>query len=331
MTRPPASWWFVPAAGAASLLAALLMTAALFPTFAGQGCPGCSAFVAQGLPSAALRASSDAWAVVWVIGLLAATAILFLGGVASRLAAVVNAFAATVGLGLAVYEGAVAFPRSLPAELVPHVPVFYMLDAGYYLFLSGGLVAVGAAGVMLLMRGNREGQPTQRALANQRGASIAGGACLAALATAGVGAFLPFARLNCGFGCPPFAGPPQAQVSGAIVGSADGAIVLALLLVAASAIALRLAGHGKPLASAIALVATLGITMLVSFESLNAATRVLDWNYAIPTAPEQGYYLLQAGAAIAAVLAVLLVATDQSTRRLQRPNADTARAAIRPA
>jgi hypothetical protein len=306
------------------------MAAALFPTFASQGCPGCSGFVADGLPSAALRASSEAWAVVWVIGILAATAILFLAGVASRLAAMVNAVAALVGLGLAIYEGAVAFPGSLPAELVPHVPVFYVLDAGYYLFLGGALVAVGAATLMLLMRSDREGEPTQRALTSQTVASIAGWACLASLAIAGVGAFLPFARLNCGFGCPSFSGPPQALVSGAIVGSADGAIVLALLVAAAFAIALRLAGHGKPMASTIALVVTLAVTILVSFESLHAATRVLGWIVAIPTAPEQGYYLLQAGAAIAAVLAVLLVAADRPSWRIQRPRADTARVAIRP-
>ena len=330
MTRLRASWWLAPAGVAASLMAAVLMTAALFPTFAGQGCPGCSAFVTGGLPSATLRASSDAWAVVWVIGVLAATAILVLGGVASRLAAVVNAFAAFGGLGLAVYEGAVAFPGSLPAELVPHVPVFYVLDAGYYLFLGGGLVAVGAAGVMLLVRGDRERELAAGPLTGPRVTTIASWGCLAALGVAGVGAFLPFAGLNCGFGCPPFGGP-FVLVSGALVGGADGAVILALLIAAACAIAVRMTGHGNPLASTIALVLTLAVTALVSVESLNAATRVLRWPYGIPTAPEQGYYVLQAGAAIAAVLAVLLVSADRPTWRLQRPSADTSREAIRPA
>lgn len=329
MTRLRASRWIAPAAGAASLLAALLVTVALFPTFASQGCPGCSSFVTEGLPSAALRESSDAWAVLWVIGVLAATAILFLAGVASRLAATVNAVAAFVGLGLAVYEGAVAFPGSLPAELVPHVAVFYVLDAGYYLFLAGGLLAVGAAMVMLLVRSDRERELTPRALTSQSAATTAGWACLASLGVAGVGAFLPFATLHCGFGCPPFGGP-FVLVSGAIVGGADGAVVLTLLVAAAFAVGLRMTGHGNPLASTIALVMTLAVTALVSVESLNAATRVLGWPYGIPTAPEQGYYLLQAGAAIAAVLAVLLVATDRPTWRLQRPNADAAREAIRP-
>ena len=330
MTRLRASGWVAPAARAATLVAVLLMAAGLFPAFASQGCPGCSSFVTDGLPSAALRDSSEAWAVVWVIGILAATAILAVTGVASRLAATVNAVAASVGLGLAVYES-VALPRSLPAELVPHVPVFYVLDAGYYLFLGGAMVAVGAATVTLLMRADREVELTSRALASQRAATAAGCACLASLAIAGVGAFLPFARLNCGFGCPPFAGPPQAVASGALVGSADGAIVLALLVAAALAITLRLAGLGKPLTATIALVVTLAVTVLISFESLNAATRVLDWNFAIPTAPEQGYYVLQIGAAIATVLALLFVATDPPIWRLRRPNGDTAREAIRPA
>ncbi len=331
MTRLRANRWVAAAAGAASLLAAVLVAAALFPTFARQGCPGCSGFVTEGLPSAALRDSSEAWAVVWIIGILAATAILFLAGVASRLAAMVNAAAAFVGLGLAVYEGALAFPQSLPAELVPGVPVFYVLDAGYHLFLGGGILAVGAVVVMLLMRGDREREVAPNALASPRVATTAGWACLASLAIAGVGAFLPFAGLNCGFGCPPFGAPPLVLFSGAIVGSADGSIVLALLVGAAFAVGLRLAGHGKPLASTIALVMTLAVTALVSFESLNAATRVLGWSYSIPTAPKQGYYLLQVSAAIAAVLAVLLVAADRPTWHLQRPNADTAREAIRPA
>jgi hypothetical protein len=47
------------------------------------------------------------------------------------------------------------------------------------------------------------------------------------------------------------------------------------------------------------------------FDRFHAATRVPGWTYEIPTAPEQGYYLLQVGAAIAAVLAVLLLAADR--------------------
>ena len=53
-------------AGQASLLAVVMMTAALLPTFVSQGCSGCSAFDASGLPASTLRTSPDAWAAVWI-------------------------------------------------------------------------------------------------------------------------------------------------------------------------------------------------------------------------------------------------------------------------
>ena len=100
-------------AGGVGVLAAALVLAALFPPFVSQGCPGCSAAsAAQVLYSeTALRASPDAWAVVWIVTVLGATAVLFLAGIAPRLMAVVNGAASLAALGLSVFEGVVAFPR----------------------------------------------------------------------------------------------------------------------------------------------------------------------------------------------------------------------------
>lgn len=329
VARLLASRWSAPAAGGASLVSVALMIAALFPTFASQGCPGCSELQTGGLPSTALRASSEAWAVIWIIGVLAATALLFLAHVAPRLVSLVNAAASLLGLGLAVYEG-IAIPRVLPAELVAGVPVFYVLGAGYFLFLVGGVVAVGAAVAMLLMRGEKATELTLGALTSPRVAATVGYACLASLAVAGAGAFLPFAGLNCGFGCPPFA-QPVVSFSGAIAAGIDGWIVLALLAGAAIATVVRLTGRRNPLVSTIGVVLMLAATALVSFDSLNAATRVLGWTYSIPTSPELGYYLLQVGSAIGAVLALMLVAADRPSWPMHRPGGATAREAIRPA
>jgi hypothetical protein len=51
-----------------------------------------------------------------------------------------------------------------------------------------------------------------------------------------------------------------------------------------------------------ALLLSLVTVVLVSFDSLNAAVRVLGWPFAIPTCPERGYYLLEVGSAMGAVL-----------------------------
>jgi hypothetical protein len=317
MTRLRANRWLASGAGGASLLAAAMVTAALFLPFVSQGCAGCSAFYGAGLPAAALRVSPDAWAVVWILGILASTAVLFLAGVGVRLMAILSAAASLATLGLAIFEGAVAFPRTLPAaELLPGVPVYYVLDSGYYLFLIGGAVAVVAAAAMSLVGGDERINP--RALGHPGAAAAAGWACLVVVAIAFAGAFLPFAALNCGFGCPAFVGPSPGSFSGAIAGSADGLIVLILLGAAALATTVRVAGRSKALASSSALLLAFAATALVSFDSLNGATRVLGWPFAIPTSPEQGYYLLQIGSALAVVLSFVLVVADRPTWGLHR-------------
>lgn len=301
-------------AGGASLLAAAMVTAALFLPFVSQGCAGCSAFYGAGLPAAALRVSPDAWAVVWIVGILTSTAVLFLAGVAVRLVAILSAAASLATLGLAIFEGAVAFPRILPAaELVPGVLVYYVLDPGYYLFLIGGAVAVVAAAAMSLVGGDKGIVP--RALGHP-GAAAVGWACLVVVAIAFAGAFLPFVALDCGFGCPAFVGPSPGSFSGAIAGSGDGLVVLILLGAAALATTVRLTGRSMALASSTALLLAFAATALVSFDSLNGATRVLGWPFAIPTSPEQGYYFLQIGSALAVVLSFVLVVADRPTWRL---------------
>lgn len=245
---------------------------------------------------------------------LIATAALFLAGVTRRFTATLNALASVAALSLAIFEGVAAFPRVLgAAELVPGVPVTYILGPGFYLLLIGSILAVGAALAMLVEGGNDDEPNASTVVSRPWVPAFAGWACLAALTFAVSGAFLPYAALNCGFGCPPFAAPLTGSFAGTMVAGADGRIVVALLVAAAIAIAARLAGRRKPLASAIALLLSLAATALVSFDSLNAATRVLGWPYAIPTSPELGYYLLQAGSALAVLVSVVLVSAERPT------------------
>jgi hypothetical protein len=269
--------------------------------------------------------------VVWIVATLFATAALFLAGVATRFTAALNVVAAVAALSLAIFEGVSAFPRILgAAEVVSGVPVTYVLGPGFYLLIIGSILAVGAALLMLLAGGTEDERNASSAVSRPRAAAFAGWACLAALILAVAGAFLPYATLNCGFGCPPLAAPLTRAFDGAMVAGADGRIVVALLVAAAIAIVARLAGRRKPLATGIALLLSLAATALVSFDSLNAATRVLGWPYAIPTSPELGYYLLQAGSALAVVLSVVLVSTDRPTWWRHRWVGPTARKATRP-
>jgi len=59
---------------------------------------------------------------------------------------------------------------------------------------------------------------------------------------------------------------------------------------------------------------SLAVVALVGFGGLHAATRVLGWAYEIPTASETGYHLLQAGSALSAILSLVLLTADRSTR-----------------
>jgi hypothetical protein len=298
-----------------------MMVGALFPPFVSQGCPGCPAVdAAQVLfTETALRESPDAWAVVWMAGILATAAALFLASVAVRLMAMVTCAASLSALGLSIFEGAVAFPRILAtAALMPGVPVSYVLGPGCYLFRVGAVVAVVAAAAMLVWGGDRGESIRPRALASPRVVVAVGWACLAALAVGAAGAFLPFGLACGGFvRCPAFVGPAPGLYSGALVASTDGRIVLALLVVAALATAARLAGRLRPQGSLGALILSLAAAVLVSFDSLNGATRVLGWPIAIPVSPEQGYYLLQVASAAAVVLSFLLVAADRPTWTLR--------------
>jgi hypothetical protein len=308
-----------------SLVAAAVLIAALFPTFVSQVCPGgCSGI------SASLGESPDAWAVAWIAGILAATALLFLARTRVRLIAMLNAFASLGALGLAVIEGVMAFPRVLgSAELVPG-GVVHALGAGYYLFLIGAVVAVGAAGAMLLAHGDGGREFGLNGMVRRLGAAVICRASLCVIALACVGAFLPFATVSCGFGCPPDT-PAFALYSGGLVAGFDGPILIALLAFAALATLVRMTGQGTVRASAIALLTTLAATVLVSFDSLNGATSVLGWPYAIPTVPAPGYYVLQTGTALCVVLSALLVTADHPTwgilRRVRVGAPDSARTA----
>jgi hypothetical protein len=266
--------------------------------------------------SAPLGEGPDGWAVAWIAGILAATALLLLLGVSSRLMAMLNGAAALAALGLAFFEGVVAFPRTLgSAELVLGGPV-HVLGPGYYLVLIGGVMAVGAAAAMLVANetGEREVGPW---VLRHFGVRAVGVANICVLGAACAGVFLPFVTLSCGFGCPPF-GPPLALATGRLAGSPDAPIVIALLAGAALATAIRIAGQGKVVASSAALLLTLIAAVLVSFDSLNGATRVLGWPYSIPTVPDAGYYVMQIGTAVCVVLSVLLVTAGQPTWPLLR-------------
>src|SRR5438552_16372657 len=112
-----------------------MLIAALLAPFVSLECPGCPPAL-QPFPGAALRSSPDAWALIWIIGIVVAAAVLFVAGVAARQMAVVSAVTSVVAIGLAVFEGAVAHPRILDiGELEPGVPVGYVLGPGYYLAL----------------------------------------------------------------------------------------------------------------------------------------------------------------------------------------------------
>jgi hypothetical protein len=170
------------------------------------------------------------------------------------------------------------------------------------------LAALGAAP-------ERRSRPTVRA--QRWGRATVSGASVCVLALACLGAFLPFATLSCGFGCPLYQ-PASASYMGALAGSGQGRVVVGLLVAAALATAVRVPGRGKLFASITALLLALAATVLVSFDSLNAATRVLGWPYGIPTVPGVGYYVLQIGTAACVVLSVLLVSADHPTWRLFR-------------
>jgi hypothetical protein len=309
-------WTLLP--GVASLLAAAVLTAGLFPPAVSQGCPGCSELTSAGLPAGTFWAGPDTWAAIWIIALIVAAAALFLAGVAARLVATVSALASLAAVGLALYNGAVMFPRTLPAELVPGVPVYYVLDAGYYLFLLGGIVAVGGATGMLLLSGDSADCERRWLTPRSPIVGAVGWVCLASLTLASVGAFLPFGALNCGFGCPPFQGA-TAVSSGPIVEGTAGWAVLLVLLAAGAATLLRIADRRKPLSSCAALALSLLAAVLVSFEGLNGGSGVLGWPFSTPIAPEWGYYVMQIGTALAVVASFVLVAAERPSLGLRRP------------
>ena len=302
----PLSRW-APLAGACSLLGAALLIAALFPTFVSQVCPGGCVGI-----SASLGESPDAWAVAWIAAILAATAVFFLAGIPARQIAMLNALAAVAALGLAVFEGAMAFPRVLDAaEDVPG-GVVYALGPGYYLVLIGAVLAAGSGAAMLLTHRESDRGIDLGAVARRWGGRAICQASLCLLALACVGTFLPFVTVSCGFGCPPLA-PPWVAYSGSLIGGVDGPIVIALLAFAALATAVRISGQGKMLASSATLFLSLAAAVLVSVASLNGATRVLGWPYAIPTVPDAGYYVVQITTALSVVLSALLVTADHPT------------------
>jgi hypothetical protein len=296
--------WLAPVAGGSSLVAAGLVVASLFPAFVSQVCPG----GCEGI-SASLGQSPDAWAIAWIAGVLAATAALVLAGVAARAVTALNAAAALAALGLAIFEGVMAFPRVLgSAELVPG-GIVHDLGPGYFLMLAGGVAGVCASAAMLLATryGGIEIRPV--ALAGRPGVVAIGRASLVLLIVAFAGMFLPFVTVSCGFGCPPFA-PSFVVYSGNFVTSFDGPIVIALLAGGALATVIRMTGQGKVVAPVAAAILTLAAAILVSFDSLNGATRVLAWPYPIPTVPDPGYYVVQIATALCVLLSVLLVTAD---------------------
>jgi hypothetical protein len=154
-------------------------------------------------------------------------------------------------------------------------------------------------------------------VARPRIAAAVGWVGLASLALASVGAFLPFAVLNCGNGCPPIQ-VTAAVSSGPIVGGAAGWIVLVVLVAAAAATLVRLAGRRQTLSSCVALLLSLLAAVLVSFEGLNGGSGVLGWPFAIPIAPEWGYYVMQTATAFAVVASFVLLAADPPSLGLHR-------------
>jgi hypothetical protein len=310
---PRGNPWIARGAGLAAILAAAAMLVALFQPFVSQICTGCSATIAAAFPSPSgtLVLSPDAGALIWIAALVAVTAVGYLIGVGGRWTAGINGLLSLAALALAIFEGVEAFPRVLGAEELPlgmtSVSVSHMLDLGYYLFLGGAALAVLAAATMLLVRRGVGLVVSPRALGTARLAAAAGWACLAALAVAFAGVFLPFAQLACGFGCPDGVSKPGSW-SAALIGGPGGWAALALLAGATVATALwlvrRTRTSGWPLAT---LVLSLALLALVNLEVANAGRWVLAWPFSIRTAPVQGFGLLQGGSSAALLLAILMV------------------------
>ena len=131
-------------AGFANLVAAVAILVALFPPFVNQHCSVCTAAVAATLPVGALGRGADGWVFIWLGCLVGITAIGFLLGIGSRLAAIVNGVSSLAALALAIFEGASAFPRVVAdAQLVRGMgSLTWTLDSGFYLLLSAALLAV---------------------------------------------------------------------------------------------------------------------------------------------------------------------------------------------
>ena len=303
-------------AGFANLVAAVAILVALFPPFVNQHCSVCTAAVAATLPVGALGRGADGWVFIWLGCLVGITAIGFLLGIGSRLAAIANGVSSLAALALAIFEGASAFPRVVAdAQLVRGMgSLTWTLDSGFYLLLSAALLAVVTTLIMNVLPKQEGFELSRRVLARASTAVVAGWACVASLCAVGVGLLLPFAKLSC-FACPSFT--DDGSWSGSLISGSDGWIALVIVGLGVLAIIMGIAGRAGLAASWSAVLLCLLTLALVSFEIANASTRVLGWPTWIPTVPEQGYAVIVAGAAVASACALVMVTCNR--RVLPRP------------
>jgi hypothetical protein len=146
------------------LIAAVVMSGAVFAPFATQGCGLCRAPFGNRFPSLSLFQGLDAWTVLGVVVVLGLAAAGYLSNVQRKLTAYAMLAASLASVALGIFEGVDAGGRIMgwvpygleqgpngPVQFIPeHVyypPVY--LDAGYYLVLAAAVVAVIASVVIV--------------------------------------------------------------------------------------------------------------------------------------------------------------------------------------
>jgi hypothetical protein len=150
-------------AGLAVLIAAVVMTGAVFAPFATQGCGLCRG--GGPFPSLSLFQGLDGWTVLGVVVVLGLIAVAFVCNVQYKLTAFAMLAASLGALALGVFDGVAAGGRimgwvSYGFEQGPYGPVRYIpehiyyppvyLDDGFYLFVVAAVVAVIASVVIVL-------------------------------------------------------------------------------------------------------------------------------------------------------------------------------------
>jgi len=323
-----------PPAGAAGVVAALLMLVALFLPFVSPTAYACNPSSCQpyvdGAAAENLLHAWDGWPVLAVVVALLVAAAACTVWIARLPAAVAYLSLALAGLGLTIYSGVDAADQVLRSEdystLVGIGGPTWVLGSGFYLLLTAGLLATATGGAMLLAR-HRIG--LGRAVAMRRWPGVA---CVGAALAMFVGLLLPFASVSCTptdgagyfpglFTCPQAA---RAISSNSLAGGMDGWIVTLIVVACAVTAAWSVAGYRRISSALIALLlaaTTLGLTL---FEAANAGTRVLRWSNWIPAATGAGFYVVLVGSEVALLTAVLLASDGVRGAGTNAPAPDAA-------